>query len=345
MRVLLLAAVVAVAGVVYLFVERGRPAEHPRNRDRTGVPVAGPDGGEPRRALPDARTEPDRFIEAVASEGSLDEILAFLESGRDQQIQPRWVFGKGGLIGFPTLRSVYITALGRIHGAVASEALTKLLGQTTGLEEAYLAALLLADRNDTGWETAALERVAGQAEPRLRPIRNGLLVSAVASAPAEAAEFLVRQAPRGKSTKRPAILSKALFLLPWEHAEPASRSLVADPAVTPLAKILYLTAFLERNEVAAIATLTDMAERRELNERMRTEAAYAVVKARAIDTDRIAIQTAVSRGDTAAAALHRERFELRRAEARRFIQAALGFNVDTSDDPKAAPLRRLLNRS
>ena len=348
MRALLLAAVVAVAGMVYLLVASGDPASDPHGRGReeqTGAPVADPAGKGAPRNLPDPRAEPDRFVETAAGEGRLDEILAFLKSGKDQQFQPRWVFGKDGLTGFPTLRSVYITALGKISGKAAREALTELLDRTARLEEAYLAALLLAGRRETGWETAALERVAAKAAPRFRPIRSGLLFLAVASAPTETAEFLVRQAPRGESTDRPVMLSRALSLLPWGQAEPASRALVADPAVTPLAKILYLTAFLERREVAAIATLTDMAERRELNERMRIEAAYAVVRAKAFDVDRIAIQTALAKGDTAAAAQHRERLELRRTEAKRFIHAALGFDLDTSDDPKAAPLRRLLNRS
>ena len=116
MRWLLLAATVAVAGVAMLLVlddpEPRRPSERPHNgHGNHGTPDPEPD------ALPDPKADPEAFLDECERRGdrSVPELLKLLRSGKDQKISPRWLFDNGKLVGYPTLRAVYLEALRRVQ--------------------------------------------------------------------------------------------------------------------------------------------------------------------------------------------------------------------------------------
>ena len=114
--------------------------------------------------------------------------------------------------------------------------------------------------------------------------------------------------------------------------------------VTVPAKVMYIRAFCDRADVSALQTLTAIIGRKQISERLVTEAAYLAVDSGGFVTDGIDYQAAVARGDQAGAQEIRLRFEQRLAEVRRLGFAAFGFDINTSDDPKAQPLRDILNR-
>ena len=151
MRLLLVAAILCVAAVAAFFA-MGQTMPEPRRERPTdqGCGAGIVDDGGPRRtpraALPEPTKDPDAFIEACAAEGADLEIIRLLESGVDKRLRPRWVFGEDGPRGHPTLRSIYIDALGRIGSARAQKALRGLVAESASVEESLQAAMLLAGR-------------------------------------------------------------------------------------------------------------------------------------------------------------------------------------------------------
>jgi hypothetical protein len=342
------AAILAVAGAVYLLVVERSDPRPPQKPPRNGPPVPPANGGngEPGGGLPDPAQDPAGFADGAARHGEVAPLLEFLRSGEDQQLALRWTFdADGNLVGHPTLRATYIVALGRIDSAEATGALQEVLQATESVEEAYVLVQALSARGAPGWAAAALERGAARGLPVQRPVQLRLVNLAAVQDPALTAQFMVEKAPRGEDASVPRILAEGLAALPIGHATSTVEALVTDKAVTNRARAVYLKALCARQELDAIRALTGLAERRELDERTAIEACYAAAGARALDLDRLAQQRALAEGNAAAAAEARDRHERRRAEIRVLIQAALGFDVDTSDDPRASALKRLLDRS
>jgi hypothetical protein len=344
----LAAAVLAVAGAVYLLVTGGAdPAPRPKP-PRNGSPIPPENGGNgapAAGALPDPGAKPEGFVEEAVRRGAVKELLALLRSGDDKQLAPRWSFdAEGRLVGHPTLRACYLAALAGIDTAEATAALQETLTATQSIEETYLVVQALAGRGSPGWAALALQRATGKGSPVQRPLQVRLVQLAAKQDPGRTAQYMAESAPRGEDTSVPRILADGLTALPLEHATSTVETLLADKQVTNQARTLYLKALCAREEVEAIRSLTGLAERRQLDPQTATEACYAAAGARSLDLDRVAEAKALAEGNAAEATKARERRARRRAEIKALIQAALGIDVDTSEDPRAPPLRRLLDR-
>ena len=194
----------------------------------------------------------------------------------------------------------------------------------------------------TGWAGIALERADPEGEPALRRIAQSMVSLAARADPAATSAYLVDHAPRGDSTELPRHLSRALAALPLDAAAASAERLLADRDVTVAAKGLYLRSLCARPELAVIDTLTVLAERGDLGETVGLEAAYALANAPGFRVAALDYKRARAERDAAGERAASARFEQRMERVRRYVTAALGMDVDTSDDPRAAAIRRKL---
>jgi hypothetical protein len=346
-RLALLAAILAVAGLCWLLVFDRTP-----QKSRRETPVVDPDPppvdrDPPPKAMPDPATDPQGFLAECARRGgeAVPDILAFLESGEDKQLEPRWKLVDGKLATLPTLRSLYIEALRRIPGSDAAAALKATLQRAAkSIEESYQVAYALHERGERDWAPTLLERATGYGTPPIAEFKRAMVALAARSEPDTTAEFIVERAPRNDDATEPRIPATALAELPIGHATSAAQRLMADQQVTPKAKSYYVRSLCARPEVEAIRALTTMAERGELDEQVRLDAAYAAANGDGFRLDLIDYQKGVAKGDADATAAARDRFDRRFAEVKLFIRAALGVDVDSGTGSRAASLRKILER-
>ena len=338
MRWLLLAAAVAVAGVASLLVINDPEPKRPS--DRQAGPMPNGNGPVPV-PLPDAQADPAAFLAECERRGeaSLGDLLKFLESGKDVAILPRWLFRNGKLEGYPTLRAIYLEAVRRVQ----PHALRKVLVGTDSVEESYFIALAL--RDEGGWTKPVLDRAAARARPLLQEIQRKMVRLAAQTDPAGAAAYLLQHAPRGEQTDVPRILATGIEGLPEKEANATAETLLTDKQITVQAKVMYLRSLCARKEISALETVTALIERRQLSERMATEAVYLAADAGGFQMDAVDYQQAISKGDREAAAKVRERFDKRFDQVHRLVLAATNLDLRTSEDPRAKALNKLLERN
>ena len=269
----------------------------------------------------------------------MPELLQLLRDGKDQQISPRWLFRDGELVGYPTLRAIYLEALRRVQ----PDALREVLDATESVEETYFIALALKD--DGGWTTTVLDRAATRARPLLQEMQRSMVRLAAQTDPAATAAYMLRTAPRGAQPDIPRVMASGIEGLPEKEANATAEALLADDQVTVQAKIMYMRSLCARQEVSALATLTARAGRKQLGERMATEAVNLAADSGGFQRDAVDYQLAISKNDRAAAALVRKRFDERFDEVHRLVLAALNIDLHTSDDPRARALNKVLERN
>jgi hypothetical protein len=316
------------------------------DRPRVAVPL--PDVVASAKARPQSpRTQKElaTFVMACAARGAeaVEELLRFLRTGEDVQLQPLWQLAEGELKEYPSLRSAYIEALRLVPGKESTEALQEVFRKTASLGESCLAALALAERGEGGWGRDLLERAAkAEGAPHQMHLVRQAAELAGASDPAAAEEFLFASAPRGGARADPMGVAAALTTLPAPSARAAALRLLGDPAVTVLAKSRYVRAIGARRDPEAMAILREALELSGMEGDLRVDAANAAVNSPAIAMDLGAIDVARANGDGAAESAARQRVAARIQEARRVVGVALGVDPANTDDARAATLLRRL---
>jgi len=271
------------------------------------------------------------------------QLLALLDGGADVAYQPRWVFRDGRLEGFPSLRAVYLVALARIEGPDATDALAEVLARTESIEESCLLAFELSRRDATGWAATVIARCDREPDPARLPIQLAMAGLAARSDPLAVAQALVERAPRGEDGRDPRVLAGALRILPVERAAVAAGALLEGADVTRRAKSRYVKELVARGEPESVVALREIVERGRLDEATRNEISQEAASAVAFLEEIATYEQARARGDRDAAAASRARFLRRVDETHRLASVALGVDVSTSDDPRAANVRRLLD--
>jgi hypothetical protein len=357
-RALLIAAVLALTGIAALLLARGGTGA-PDTRAGTApgaAPSDTPEGtppthGGPARDLP--RTpqrldELDRFVEHCVALGcdAVPLLARLLESGEDRVFAQQWEFVEGRLIGYPTLRSGYLRALASIPGDPADAALRRALRSSRSVQEAYQIALALTARGESGWSALALRHVAGPSS-RGSPATQRALVTLVAQIdPEGVVEHLHTQAPRGDDDREPRALAWALVALPARAAAGSAGRLLSDPEITGRAKAVYLRSLCNRPdaEPALYLTLRDAIDAADLGDELRLEASYAAAGAAAILRDEIEYSRARAAGDGPRADRIKARFDGRLRAITALVECALGEDLERSGDPRAASIRRMLDK-
>lgn len=347
MRLLLLGAIIAVAGVTGLLLKKRDPG-HAGSKPSRDPGHAQP---EQRPEPPEAEPLPDHrdrrgFLQTCAARGPevVPQLLKRLRSGQDETHQPRWVFRAGKLDGFPTLRALYLATLASITGEEATAALAEVLSSTGSVEETYLICVSLQARGDRAWSVICLERAAAEPTPVTLPILEAMVELAARDNADEACAQLVRTAPRGQDPTEPRVFARALAVVPVARATATVAAVLDLPEVTTRAKARYLRALCNRPEPEVLNALRAVVDRGGLSLRIRTELAYAAADSMAFSLDAHAYQRAVAEGKIRSAASIRARFDRRMEEVKHLIAGALDVDVDRGTDPKAAALRRRLER-
>lgn len=262
------------------------------------------------------------FVARCTARGAaaVPELVAFLHDGDDIDCERAWDVVDGELRGYPTLRAAFVDALRRIPGPESTAALRNLVGTTRSGGEAYLAALTLRRRGETGWEPSLLRLVgADDADPRTRGVQGPLVELVSVAAPEETARALEDRAPRGAGGPDPGPLARALTHLPWDTAERAGARLLDDPNVTATAKKRYVDALARRLEPGALRVVREALARDALPDAIHRDLVALTVDAPAFRLDARAYAAARKAGDRAALAEIRQRAEARVAEARQVV--------------------------
>ncbi len=308
------------------------PPEPPRNppaRPLAAVEAAGPEGfladcaARPREAVP--------------------QLLALLMEGNDVAYEPRWTFRDGRLVGFPSLRAIYLVALARIQGADATDALSRVLETTESPEESCLIAFELSRRDAAGWAATVIARCDREPDPARLPLLLAMAGLAAGSDPGAVAQAVFERAPRGEDGRDPRVLASALRTLPLDRAAGALGPLLEGADVTRRAKSRYVKEMLSRGEVETLVRVREIVERGRLDEATRNEICQEAANSVAFLEETATFQQARARGDRGAAEESRARFLRRLDEMHRLAGVALGVDLATSDDLRAASVRRLLD--
>ncbi|MHC4973640.1 MAG: hypothetical protein ACYTG3_15045 [Planctomycetota bacterium] len=359
MKALLAVAVLAAAGVAGLLLygirsERatgGRPAIPAEPQPRPFPPA---DGAPPlpdieaqlrgRARMPGVQADLDRFVSLCVARGNevVPQLLQRLRDRPDIVFEPRWVFSKRRVKGYPTLRSAYITALILIDGRDAEEALRDVLDLTQSVEETHQIAHGLQGRGASGWVPTAVERALQPGAPAVRPTQKSLLEIAAEADPAETSVLIVARAPRGDDSTDPTVLSHGLKALPLDTAVYAGQSLLDDVEVTGKTKKRILRDLCSREEVEVFDRLRRSMQRGTWSEGLRLDIAYAAANAQAFFTD--PIQYSMARGANDGPRLYkiREQYNRRLAEVEQLVAAALAHLP--RDDARVQSLRRMLEK-
>jgi hypothetical protein len=360
-RALLVVAVVALAAICGLYLlDRDTPGHATPRGATPGEPGKTPSGDTPAAksvlppvpggldGTPRSQDRLERFVTACIGLGpeAVPALLARLRADDDVKLQPRWKFAKGRPEGFPTLRSAYLAALAAIPGEEAANALRAVLAETASVEETYQIALALTERQDGGWADAALAKAGDEVSPATLPAQKALVALAAREAPVETAAQMVARAPRGEDGTDPAVLANALRDLPLDAATGASAQLLGDPSVTPRAKERYIRELCSRpdGELRVWEHLRDVASAADWPDTLRMSAAYAAAGAQSFLLDELAYNKARATGDTRAAETIKARFTRRLVAVQNLIQTATGIDLNDANDPRAAALRRTLER-
>jgi hypothetical protein len=356
----------AAGGVIYLLMEdrgdgggRSSNTERPRIPDRPDNGGHGDPGGasggaallpniaKTVRAQPSGHVTQEAVAEFVAEcrrrgPEAVPLLLRELQTQEDVPMQPRWVFRDKRLVGFPTLRSAYLSGLAAIPGADADLALREVLRTARSPEESYFLALALQERELAGWAGDLLRRAFEPGKPATLPLRRDMVALATESDPKGAADRLVRDIPRGDSKADGRLMGEAAKLLPVDIAIETTRSLLIDAEVTYRAKGTLVRALLSRPEPQVYESFREEALRGTMDEPMKIAISYAAANNPNFFQDAAAYQVASAGGDTAKADAIRRRFESRLRAAEELINATLNLDVTTSTDKRAASLRRIL---
>jgi hypothetical protein len=289
-----------------------------------------------------SQSELRAFVNNASRRGgdAVPQLMDLLRGGEDAVFMPQWKFRDGALEGHPTLRAAYIEALRTIQDPDAAEALAELLPLTTSPNESYLVALALQEKGKAGWSGTLLELATHGEDNRDLGTRRAMVHLAARDDPVEASRYIYLQAPRGTDRSVPRLLAGGLTAMPMKDAAAAADRLLADRDVTEIAKGQYVRSLCRRSEVEAFSALRRLAERGELDERVRLDTAYVMAGSGAFRMDAIHYQKALAEGRQSDAADIRTRFDRRIEEVQRFASAALSLDLDSSTDPRAAALRK-----
>ena len=349
MRLLLLAAVLAVAGVVGLWLRSSADRETMQHRRTDAPPLTIPATPKGPPPLPDlatvARADPHtartqnllaRFVRTAPQRGaeSVPLILALLLANDDVTLLPRWTYVDGHPDGFPSLRAAYIEALRAIPGKDASRALQEVLKTTRAAEEAYLLGLALEERRQTGWAPTVLRHAFVRDQ---RAAAKRIVALASRADPAGTAATMLERAPDA-----PAALEWCIAALPADHARFTTETAVRSETLPYKAKALAVRGLCNRAEIDGLRTLSEMAARGEMRGRLGLEAAYAMTQSPQFRIDALAYRRAVAERDGAAAAKARARFDDRMLAVRRYCADALHIDIATTDDARGKALERQL---
>ncbi|MHC4818475.1 MAG: hypothetical protein ACYTF8_10515 [Planctomycetota bacterium] len=359
MKALLAVAALAAAGVAGLLlygnrsepVTGGRPTTpadpQPRAAPPADAAVPLPDVEEQLRGrarMPGVQADIDRFVSLCVARGSevVPQLLERLRDRPDIVFEPRWVFAKKRVKGYPTLRSAYITALILIDGRDAEEALREVLDLTQSVEETHQIAHGLLGRGARGWAPTAVERALQPGTAVQRPTRESLLEIAAEADPAQTSVLLIARAPRGNDATDPTVLSHGLKALPFDTAVYTGQSLLDDVEVTGKTKKRVLRDLFSREEVDVFDRLRRSMQRGTWSEALRLDVAYAAANAQAFFTDPIQHSMAKAANDGPRLYRIRERFDRRLGEVEQLVSAALAHLP--RDDPRVQSLGRMLEK-
>lgn len=356
--VILLAAAGGVALLYWQDEGRGR---RPRDNGRERIdarPRGGAGGGKPLaeplievavdvRKDPQGRASQDALAAFVAEcrrrgEEVVPILLRRLRLDEDMPTQPRWVFKKGKLVGYPTLRSAYIAALAGIRGESADLALQQLMHSARSAEESYLIAVSLEGRDVGGWSADLLQR-AREGDAANQGLRMEMARFAARSDPVGAAAFIVESAPRGESTDSGRVLAAAATALPVDIALAATGRVLDDDQITNRAKASLVRAMLRRPETGVYQALEQQVAQGKMDRPLRIAAAHEAANNPNFVRDAMDYHRAVAEGDGGQADSIRRRFNDRMDAAEKFIGVALGVDLRSTDDQRARAIRRLLD--
>ena len=364
MRVLLALVLLAAAGgVAFLLFEGDGPGKGSADRERNraeGRDEPATDNGPARvEPLPDVlaaatrdpfakttQAELARFVAACKARGeeAVPLLAELLREGKDVKLQPRWFFRKRTLVGYPTVRSAFLTALASIPGEHAGLALHEALRTARVWEEAYLAGIALHARDAQGWVDDMLDQTLGQALPAQMTLQQDAIALAAESDAESLARRLAQAIPRGKDAEGDGrILSEAARTLPVELAVSTATPLITDPGVNYRARANLIRALMGRPEVEVYERMRETALSTRLDEELSRAIAWAAVNNPQFATEAINYAHALSSGDTATADAIQRRFDARKRAAAELVNAALDLDLQTSDDVRAKAMRRALN--
>ncbi len=335
------------AGLLFHLGEgEGRRGGGGRTQGSGVDPPPAPPGIDAARPLPAVEaSDPSPFLAECVSRPreAVPQLRALLRGGTDVAYQPRWLFREGRLEGYPTLRAVYLAALARIEGQDATDALASALDETGSLEESCLIAWELSRRGAAGWVPAVLERCDREPDPARLQLQLAMAELSARSDPAATAQHLVERAPRGEEGKDPRVLAAALRALPLDRAAEGLAGLLEDPRVTRRAKSRYGKEMLARAEAESVARVREIVERGRLDEATLQELSQEAAQSIVFLEEIAAYGQARARGDRDVAGEIRARFLRRVDETYRLASVALGVDIASSDDLRAANVRRLLD--
>ena len=353
------AALVGVAGLLWWRSTDDQPPPRDRDVEAAARPpepngTAAPGGAEDlleqvrtgTRADADAALE--RFVRKCLAAGprAIPDLIARLNAGEDHPIRPRWRFNEGRAVPYATVRAAYLDALASIPGPAAERALQSLVPHTKSVAETYQIALALVAREADGWVDAGITRAAEPTTAVAMPIQKDLLALAAKREPTVVAERMLTLAPRGDDATDPAVLASALHVLDHDRANATMTTLVKAQDVTPRAKARFLREMFNRPQGEA-KTFDDAAKwitDEVVPASLRTLAAYTAVNATSFELDRIEYERALASGRLADASAVKARFLERYQAVEAFVDATVGQPVAGSSDPRAASLRRALER-
>jgi len=322
-----------------------------RGNDTTPVepppPTPLPDIAKTAKANPftaDTQRELAAFVEECRQRGAeaVPLLLQLLADGKDRKLQPRWKFVESELIGFPTLRAAYLTALTSIDGPEASFAMGEIMKELRDAQESFLIAKELADRDVGGWTNDLLRNAVADATPAQLDLRRAMVALAARSDPKGTAEAVLRDMPRGESKEDGRLLSESLGQLPVQIAIATTESLLADRDVTYAAKGHLVRAALNRPEPDVFRAMRQEVLRGGLDKQLRTAVAYAAANSRSFFNDAAELAVAEASQDTAKGDAIRRRFEERMRVAEELVGAALDVDMNSTTDMRAAAMRRTL---
>jgi len=352
---LLALPVLAAAAAAYLVLAGREPSsrhDRPSTGDAEKSAQPGPAPGPADPLLPDPGADGSGlpgFVEGAVAKGdaAVAALLGILRSGRDVGAGRIWrfrgaTFAGAELDGIPTLRAACLEALRRIRTPAATAALREAFGLCAGVEESYLCALALAERDERGFAAEAFSRSGAVPDPPRLPVQQALVALAASVEPRLALDHLRNSAPRDRSDEDPQVAAAALAGVPAETVPDAARALLEEPAITLRGKSRYVESLLRRKDVAAYRALREICAGGALTDDLRAFVAHHAVQGPVFEEDAAALHVAVAGRDLRAADLLRARLDERYVEARLLVGAAFGVEADRTDDPRALAALRIL---
>ncbi|MEM8883599.1 MAG: hypothetical protein AAGD14_06015, partial [Planctomycetota bacterium] len=345
--VLVLVLLAAAGGVAFLFLEGDGRGERTREERGEGAETKPGDDGRPAPQDPVLPSfdlaDPAAFVAQCRAAGppAISALLAKLRGKENRTLAPRWQFKDGKLIGYPTERAVYLQALAAIPGSEATFALEQSLRTARSVEESYLVARALQERDVGGWSRTLLERArAGNAANQR--LRMEIATFAAKADAGGTAATIVEAAPRGESKDDARILAAASKALPLDLATETTTRVLDDAEITYRAKDALLRALLKRPEPEVMLRVEEELGRRELDDRMRRMMALEACNHPGFSQDVIEYGLAVSKKDMGKADVIRRRFDARERAAERLIGSALRVDPRTTSDRSAQAAMRIL---